>query len=250
MKSIIYEKEVLFTYSDCDANDNLTPKSILQACQDAAGEHADIMHIGYEELLAKRLIWVIDRTRFHIEKPFNPFEPLVLKTWPLRSKTIEFNREYVFENAAGQRVITATSKWCIVNIDTRRLVRMRDIQMPQEGYIEDYAIEEDPYKMIVPFDHDDLKPVYDIPIRFSELDHNGHMNNTNYACLASDSIPNISSKRIVDMQLNFMKECQQSDRLETYVNKIGENEYSVIGLKNKKDVSFMADIILEDIKKC
>lgn len=246
MSLLKYEKEFAFNYSALDANDNILPSAILEEMQNAAGEHADIMKIGYKDLLNQDLIWVLDRIKYTIIK--SPYlNPCKLITWPIKASSIEINRDFLFVDSNNNPLIKATSRWCIINFKTRRLIRYNSINSVIEGeYIEDRVFD-NPYTFFKKIDYSIINPVIDQNVHFSDLDHNKHMNNTKYAILAMNSIPNIENKRIVSLQLNFQKECIINDNLKTFVQELEPNHYIVSGLKNNEVSSFISEIELEDI---
>ena len=61
-------------------------------------------------------------------------------------------------------------------------------------------------------------------VGFSDLDHNGHMNNTNYANLILNAVQN---KTFTHFEINFLNECLQDD--EIYISVTEDDGEYVIG---------------------
>ena len=75
-----------------DMNDNLSVKSVLNLFQDLAGIHADMIGVGYEDMLAKNLYWILSRVKFDILKMPVPNQTVVVETWPHEKGRIDFDR--------------------------------------------------------------------------------------------------------------------------------------------------------------
>lgn len=54
--------------SDFDRHSRLLPSAVLELFQDAAGEHADRIGIGFRALEQRGLLWVVARTRYIVDR--------------------------------------------------------------------------------------------------------------------------------------------------------------------------------------
>jgi len=61
-----FERKYYLRTSDYDSRLKLSPAAILDLFQDAAGTHAEELGIGFEAMLARKLIWVVARIRFRV----------------------------------------------------------------------------------------------------------------------------------------------------------------------------------------
>ena len=237
-----------FYISDMDIHDRALPSHILQKFQDAAVIHASAIGAGYDDLIADDRIWVVTKIRYTIIEQVLENIPLNITTWPQPKGTMDFCRDYLITDKDGKTLIKGTSKWCITNVKTRRLVRARDFDYLNGNGI--YCLDknyEDPYFNLRPFDFSSLEPVLVHQVRYTDLDHNMHMNNTNFASLSIDSIENIEQYVVQEMQVNFLCECRYKDTIKTYVKKNNELEYEVMGVKNDGIISFHTFMRLKHI---
>ena len=242
-----FSKEGICTYSFRDANNNVFPSYILQEFQDIASTHAEILKVGYNDLIARDLIWVITKSRFHIYKdiPYDEFKEI---TWPQKKGVLDFNREYKFVDKNGNILVKGTSKWCILNINTRKLVRTREVNY--EG-IDDFNEEvnfDDPYETLVEFEHNENNYLKTFDVNYSLLDHNLHLNNTHYASFILDSIEGIEKKKITDLQINYLNECHFKQKVSTYYKKHDDSNKIIIeGIRDDGVISFIGLVTLENI---
>lgn len=233
MKYIMMEKEFSFRYSEFDIYDKILPSAVLTAFQDIAGEHAEKLGIGYEPCLRRDMIWILVRSRYIILQQPKVDETYILRTWPEPKGTLDFNRDYIIEDKDGNTIIKGMSKWAITNFKTRRLVRCRDIDFGPDEFSSDKVFEEDLYNF-APENIENLEPVISHIVRFSDLDHNHHMNNTKYATIALDAINLKEDEMITDFQINHLLECKKDEVIEVYHLDYGSN-HRIIGTKNGKD---------------
>ena len=98
-----------------DLNDALTPKSILNIFQDVASVHAEEIGVGYSDMLAKNLYWVLSRVKFDIIKQPTPNQTVIVETWPLEKGRIDFDRDFLITSTDGEVLIKGTSKWCVID---------------------------------------------------------------------------------------------------------------------------------------
>ena len=127
MEKNVFEKEFELRISDFDCFDKIKPSVILDFFQDVAGEHADILSVGFNDLIKKDLIWVLVRTKYEVIKEPNLYSKIKIKTWPHPKGRIDFDRDYLILDENNNILIKGTSKWVIVNYKTRRLSLTKDI---------------------------------------------------------------------------------------------------------------------------
>lgn len=229
-----YETKITLFSSYFDMNDNLSVKSILNIFQDLAGIHADDIGVGYEDMLAKNLYWILSRIKFDILKMPVPNQTVIAQTWPREKGRVDFDREFKILSEDGETLIVGTSKWCVIDTQTRSLQRTENVNYigevcPDVNYEDKFA------KIVMP--DENLKESFSYEVRFSDLDHNKHMNNTNYAVLCLNAIEN---KIVSHFEINFLSECLCGDKLVISIAKTEEGEY--VSGKNGEKQSFVAYI--------
>ena len=174
----IYKRDYYLRTSDFSCCDILNPHAILDLFQDVAGLHADVLDIGFDKLFNRNLIWVLIRTKFEIIKNPTMYDKCTVITWPKEKGKVDFDREYLIVNENNEVLVKGISKWVIVNYLTRRISLTRDIDY--NCIIHDETNFNEPFDKIDDFDVTNL-PYEETYIDYSLLDHNGHLNNINYA---------------------------------------------------------------------
>lgn len=229
-----YTKKVTLFYSYFDFNDKLSTKAILNIFQDVASIHAEELGVGYEEMLKKNLYWVLSRIKIDIIKMPKVNQTVIVETWPHQKGRIDFDRDLKITSEEGELLVIGCSKWCVIDCEKRMLQRTDNV-----NYIGEYCLDknysENFDKINLP--DNELKLQFSYTVQFSDLDHNKHMNNTNYANLVFNTVNN---KEYTHFEINFKNECLLTDQIEVFLTQ-KENEEYVVG-KTSDKISFIAMI--------
>lgn len=232
MSLMKYTTNITLYNSYFDLNNRISAKSILNIFQDVASIHAEDIGVGYLSMLEKNLYWVLSRIKIDILKMPEINQRVIVETWPHEKGRIDFDRDMRILSEEGEVLIIGTSKWCVIDIKSRALCRTENVQYIGEYFLEK-NYEERFGKIVLPEDEMEQKFVYEVS--FSDLDHNEHMNNTNYANLVLNAV---KDKKFSHFEINFLSECLPKDLLSISSLKTNDGEY-VIG-KTKEKTSFTA----------
>ena len=221
------KKQITLYNSYFDKNDNLSAKAILNIFQDVAAFHAEEIGVGYEEMLKKNLYWILTRIKFDIIRKPEINETVVVKTWPHEKGKVDFDRDFKISTLQGDELIIGTSKWCVINTTSRSLQRTDNVEyngicLSEKNYEEKFN------KIQLPEIEGNYK--FSHTVQFSDLDHNNHMNNTNYANLVLNAVNN---KNFSHFEINFLNECLLSEIIDVFVVRVENKEY-VVGKVNGK----------------
>lgn len=234
MALMIHKTKITLYNSKFDTNEKLTAKAILEIFQDVAGIHAEEIGVGYVAMLEKNLYWVLSRVKFDILTMPQPNQEVIVETWPHEKGRIDFDRDFKVSSLDGEVLIIGTSKWCVINTETRSLERTDNVVYNGECCL-DVNYHDRFLKINLP--QTELKSVFEYSVTFSDLDHNKHMNNTNYANLVANAAEN---KDFSHFEINFLNECLIGDILNVSVTTSQDGEY-ITGTTNNK-TAFIAFI--------
>lgn len=227
MEYMKYTTKVRLYNSYFDANDQISPKAILNIFQDVAAFHAETIGVGYKTMLQKNLIWVISRIKYDILKTPELNEEVIVETWPHEKGRVDFDRDIKITSTSGETLIIGTTKWCVVNLQTRRLERSDNINYSGSIYPhKNYNSEFNRLKI----NPKDFETQYSHIVRFSDTDHNKHLNNTNYATFISNAI---QTKIIKHFEINFLNEAMLDDEISISTYKTNNEEYVIGSIDNK-----------------
>lgn len=218
-------KEFKVTDNMCGFNRVIKPYGMLDILQSVAGEDANNLGIGYLDLKAKGLAFVLARIKYDLYKPIYAYQEILVETTPLVPGRVDFDRDFeIYDKESKELIGIATSKWIIIDLKTRKICRSNVLTYPcsqrEKGNYPDFDK--------LSFDDSDLKEDYLYLVRHTDIDFLGHMNNTRYA----DSLK--IDKCVKHFEINYLHEVKLDDILF-----IKHNENKFIGY-NGYNVSFKA----------
>ncbi|PKI76758.1 hypothetical protein CRG98_002744 [Punica granatum] len=167
------------------------------------------------------LIWVTARMHIEVYKYPAWSDVVEIETWCQSEGRIGTRRDWILKDyATGEVIGRATSKWVMMNQNTRRLQKVDDdvreeylvfcpreprLAFPEEsnGSLRKIPKLEDPAE----YSRNGLVP------RRADLDMNLHVNNVTYIGWVLESIPQeiIDSYELETITLDYRRECQHDD---------------------------------------
>lgn len=205
----VIERTYPLRLSDFDKNNRILPSSVLDLFQDAAGLHATALGISGVELLKKNQCWMLTRVRYDVIRQPKLYENVTVKTWPIESKRIELDRDYLILGKDGEILIKGSSQWVVMDISDRdapKLVPARDFEMGLTDYVTERAIEK-PFGRAVYNSVISDKP-YLCRSAYTDLDMNCHVNNIKYANFALSAFGEELSQNeeTIGFRIDYQKE--------------------------------------------
>ena len=223
-----YSKVFKVTDNMCGLYQTIKPSGVLDLLQGSAGEHANMLGIGYEDMKAKGYAFVLARVKFDLFRQIERYEEVIVETTPLIPGRIDFDRDFeIYDAKTKDKIAIATTKWIIIDLNTRRICRSSVFEYPCDmREVGNY----DSFDKLS-FDKDELTRSYDYEVRHNDVDFLGHMNNTKYA----DAL--ILDKACKHFEINFIKETTLGEKLT-----IHHDDNNFVGYCGDS-VSFKASVI-------
>ena len=198
-----WEKAYTLRGSDFDKFGQIKPSAVLDLFQDAAGQHAETLGVGFENMLQRSYLWVLTRIKFHILRQPKKYQKVLVRTWPLAPNRLLYRREYCIFDEQGETLIAGSSEWVVMHSEKRRFVSAPDLYPFTEGFIEDKMCE-DKLSKVADFQAEGAP--YPVLAGFCDLDANDHVNNAQYANFVLDAISPAGEKELETFQIDFRKE--------------------------------------------
>jgi acyl-ACP thioesterase len=154
-------------------------------------------------------------SRVHVEIKTLPSwtEPITLSTWPSGVEGALALRDFCLYNNKGDKIIGATSSWLIVDTKTRRPHRP-DTLKNRMPICDSFRATKCNAQKIAGTSNDIIYS-YQLTTKISDIDVNGHINNTRYVEWAINSFPLEFYKNtdIKGITVNFLSEGFCDDKL-------------------------------------
>ncbi len=205
---------------DVDFAKNLKLSAAFNYFQEMARLHADKLGVGIEDIeLRHGGVWVLTRMRVDMYRYPVWGEEVIIETWPLVPSKFEFNRDYLMKDAKGKIIACAVSTWMVLDVRTRRPKRSEAIGMPNPDQDDERprAISCTLGKLKMPVNS---VLAYERVIGCSDIDSNGHLNNSKYLDFIIDcfSMEQLRRCRLVSVQINYLGEAFAGDTVALYKN--------------------------------
>ena len=159
-------------------NDAWRPGAILEVMQDTAGTHSKLLGCGQEELAGNNIAWILSRCELHINRYPKAGEIITVHTFPTPTRICFFPRYYIFTDVRGEMIGKAGSLWLLMDLTSRRMLPPGDIGklIPENR---DLSVPMNLPATVGMLQGEEFVSHYS-PV-YTDLDINGHVNNTRYA---------------------------------------------------------------------
>ncbi|XP_071697130.1 oleoyl-acyl carrier protein thioesterase, chloroplastic-like [Rutidosis leptorrhynchoides] len=222
-----YKEKFVIRCYEVGINKTATVETIANLLQEVGSNHAQSVGFstdGFATTTTMRklhLIWVTARMHIEIYRYPAWSDVVEIETWCQSEGRIGTRRDWIIKDYANGEVIgRATSKWVMMNEDTRRLQKVSDdvrdeylvfcpktlrLAFPEENNnsLKKIGKLEDPAE----YSRLGLVP------RRADLDMNRHVNNVTYIGWVLESIPQdvIDTQELQSITLDYRRECQHDD---------------------------------------
>lgn len=180
----IFKKEYEITDAAVDCFGYLKPSMLLFFCQDVAGHHCHILGTDYDTLARKNLIWAIIRQKVQITRLPRSGEIVRIETWPMPTTRTCYPRSTVAYDREGRELFRSVGLWVLMDATSRAMILPGKSGITVQGLLTGTELASPgslaPHEM-------DLHTAR--RVCYTDLDRNGHMNNTKYLDWISDLLP-------------------------------------------------------------
>ena len=212
-------------------SDYLRPASILDLFQDEASIHANMLKLGYHDMIKKDLLWIVNYQEIDIVGKLPIYcDEVIVSTWPHERKRLEYVREYDIKDKEGNLLVTGIASWFTINNTTRRLVKDDSVDFGEEYYNHTNYPDFKRKKMnLIPASE---IITWDYTVTYTDLDHNGHMNNAKYLDVIYNFHQGFSIDKISKITISFEHEIKLGETINLEYFKNEQNDSCYIGKVN------------------
>lgn len=200
---MVYTEKYVTKWHDAAPDLCLRPSAILVYLEETSGLHMRSVGRSLDELhIKERKGFILSRIGIVFHKKIEAYSEITVNTFTGASAGFSSPRYFeMFSN--GDKVAEATSIWALVDLESHRPIKVSDFDFGFEH--EARELEGIPTRVSIP-KTTEFAVVGTREIRYSDVDYNGHMNNTKYPDMLMDYIPEPETVTLRSMVLSFRHE--------------------------------------------
>lgn len=221
---------------ETDPSGELRLITLINYLEEAAWRNAHTLGFSVDHLLEKGVSWVMQRLKLDVMQWPKHNDLVYVDTWPSGLDRILTYRDFKVYNDKRELIATAKTNWIVLDIETRRMIRIPEFIKEAR-----FSIERDNLPLLSEkiTKSEQLEQLQEYQVLERDIDRNKHVNNANYFqwCMenATDQMKS-NSLRSIDMI--FKTEALHGDRLVFHRADLGNAEYQhvITNSRTEKDV--------------
>ena len=184
MMELMYSQEFHILGSSVDRFGRLKPSMLLYYLQEVAGIHGSSLGASFEALAAQNLFWAIIRQKVQITRLPMSGETIYMETWPMPTTKVCYPRSTVAYDSHGNELFRSISMWVLMDTQTRAMILPGKSGVTVQGLLTGTELAAP--GSLVPHE---MEHLIKRRVCYTDLDRNGHMNNTKYLEWMADLLP-------------------------------------------------------------
>jgi acyl-ACP thioesterase len=212
----LYKGNYHVDYGDADYFKKLKLSSLFNYLQDIGNLHSQNLGISINDIREEHgVTWVMVRILVEIERMPNFNEDITVETWPNEPKKMEFVRNYIIRDREENILVRAIASWVIIDVVKREIRKTDLLNTKYPPFIESKAIDRGMSKLKA---NGELAFIYSKQIGYSDIDLNGHLNNSKYVDYITDCFSMHTHEKYTaeSIQINYVNEALAGDTIDFY----------------------------------
>ena len=211
---------------DVDMYNQCRPSAVLGYLQEAATQAAVKLGASGPAILEKyNCLWMVTRNWVELSAPLRWNEEITIQTWHRGASGASTYRDFDILRD-GQRIGQGVGLWVMVDKDSHKLFRMKDLEEFQgtDGGERKKNIRLHRVNLPQNFEGESSREM-----RYSDTDINGHINNIHYPDFACDALHlerHGQGKFVSSFQVGYVGECHAGETISIHTAQQGDTLYA------------------------
>lgn len=218
-------------------NGIISPTGYLRYIQDCANCQMESDGPSYTELFESGLSFILSRVKIVFHKELYSHDSIDVSTWACTPHGATFPRCYEITRN-GEICAEAKAVWALFDVNKKRLCRADNIAL---NYRTDAELNIEMPRVIKPIG--EFEKVGEKEVVFADADINRHMNNTVYADMFWNYVPDLFNARPASIDIFYKSEAPLGSRLEIFRTK-SEKGYFMKSVKENGTINAEVEIRL------
>ena len=213
-----------------DKNKTLRLSNLFLMFQEIAQEHAELLDIGKDKVFNNGRKWIITRYKTKIIRMPKFGEQVTLYTYPGKNNPFFFYRHFYLKDEKGNIIAISSSVWAILDEKTNKII--------VNPFGKNLLEESTDFELDIPnkIEEDASNKIKEHKLEYSDIDINGHLNNTRYIELIQNlhNSDFYKDNEIDSIILNYFSEIKEDETVSLYLDKNDKKEI-IKGAVNSRD---------------
>ena len=224
-----YSRQEEMNFARCDQHQRVRVSTLLSLAAAMAGYDYDARGLTHEKLWAMREVFLLSRIALKIHDCPRVRDVLDVTTWEDGTKGAHMQRVYELRDQAGALRCAIRSDWILVDPQTRRISRP-DSFTAKPITVCPVAIDCPPTRKVA-LPRQGLEELGVRPVRWSDLDGNGHLYSGNYGDIVWDHLPpDLRDRTPSAFYINYSREATLDQELRLLGVRDGDDAYLMEGV--------------------
>lgn len=223
-----WEETFPVRFKDVDPSDRLTLAAAFDYFQEAAINHAEQLGVGRGAMAQTGQVWILSRISAVLERRPTYREPITVRSWPRGWEKLFALREYDIRDASNTPIARGSSGWLILDREKRRPLRPQSVMasLPLNRDLDTL-----PGGAAALETRDNLSKTGERRALYSDIDYNGHVNNTRYIRWIQDILEPEMLEQASQMRLdiNYLGEIKGGEVTELWTSPLGSSHIAFEG---------------------
>lgn len=230
MSSLKTKKQYEIHYYDLNANKKANVITITNWFQDLFVYQSHAIGLGFDYYSNQNLTWMVLKWDIKISKYPSYMEKITVKMEPLQIKKFFLYIKFQILNEQNEIIVDAISLWVL--IDTKKILPHK---VPKE-VLDIYQVNNENninIDKIQTLDSFDSEKIFNV--HYSDIDTNGHVNNSKYISWAFDTLPEhiIKNNELLEININYKKNTNKCGNLYSSIKMIDSHNDNIMKFSHK-----------------
>ncbi len=229
----VFQKTYNIAAIHVDRFGRVKPSVLLHFAQEAAGGHCKELALDWDTLAQKGMFWAVIRHRVCINRLPMLGEKLTVETWPMPTTRSAFPRATVAYDEKGEPVFHSVSLWVLMDNSSRKMILPGKSGIDLTGNLRgnELALPSSILPCL-------LENARTRVVGYTELDRNGHMNNSRYLDWIDDLLPSEfhSEHTVREFTICYLSEAREGQEILLNWQFLEDGVLQVDGRRERTDV--------------
>lgn len=182
------------------------PSVMLYFAQETATSHCSALALDWDTLAKKRLFWAVIRHRLQVTRIPVAGDVLTVETWPMPTTRSAFPRATAAYDQNGNEIFRCISLWILMDMDTRKMVLPGKSGIAVNGLLRGSELTA-PSSILPKAATNKFHRI----VGYTDLDRNGHVNNTKYLDWVDDLLSSEFHKEhtVKELSVCYLSEAKE-----------------------------------------